>query len=357
MIKELSRIFLLFALVLILGSWGGLGHRTISYKSTESFPTSMNAFKVWNDSLSMHASDADTRKSNDSNEGPKHYLDIENYSEFSTKGRIFSTTDSIVNKYGYSKYISNGTLPWATQDTYNLLVNDFRNLNWHQAMLDASDLGHYVADGHMPLHISANYDGQKTGNSGIHSRYESDMVYADISQISLYSGSPVSYVSNLNNYIFSYIYTNHRYVDSVLIADNYAHGIDSYYGVNYTSALWSKTKFTTTLFKNASHSLAELIYSAWVDAGSPPFKATSFPNAIEQTNIPTVDIYPNPSTGIVNLVGEGIVKTEVHNLTGALIGSYSQPTFDLRNAENGVYILSIYTEHKTVQYQKLILTK
>lgn len=357
MIKKISRISLLFVLLIVFGSWGGLGHRTISFKSTESFPTAMNAFKVWNDSLSLHASDADNRKSGDSNEGPKHYLDVENYSEFRTTGRIFSTKDSIIDKYGNSTYISNGTLPWATQDTYNLLVTDFKTLNWHRAMLDASDLGHYVADGHMPLHISANYDGKQTGNSGIHSRYESDMVYADISQISAYNGSSVNYVTNLNKYIFSYIYANHRYVDSVLIADTYAKGIDSYYGTPYLNALWSKTKFTTALFKNASHALAELIYSAWVDAGSPPFKATSFPNAIEQTNIASFDIYPNPSTGIVNLAGDGIVKTEVHSLTGALVGSYYQHKIDLRSIESGIYILSIYGANNTVQHEKLILKK
>ncbi len=356
MIKNWSGIFSLLILALTFGSWGGLGHRTISFKSVESFPAAMNDFKVWNDSLSLHASDADNRKSSDSNESPKHFLDIENYQEYLTKGRIYSTYDSLVNKYGSSVVINNGTLPWATQNTYDLLVSDFRNLKWHQAMIDASDLGHYVADGHMPLHISANYDGQQTGNRGIHSRYESDMVYANISQLSAYSGSPVNFVSNVNSYIFNYIYNNHRYVDSILIADNYSKSVDSYYGTPYYNALWSKTKFTTTLFKNASHSLAELIYTAWVNAGSPPYKSTTLPNGVTSNSIQLVNAYPNPCTGIFNLAAEGFVKAEVFSLTGELNGTYFQKRIDMSNAPKGVYIMKVYLENQHIQQIKIILT-
>lgn len=356
MVKKFSGISIMLILALTCGSWGGLGHRTISYKSVESFPVAMNDFKIWNDSLSLHASDADNRKSADSNESPKHYLDIENYQEYLTKGRIFSTYDSLVTKYGSYVVINNGTLPWATQNTYDLLVSDFKNLKWHQAMIDASDLGHYVADGHMPLHISANYDGQQTGNKGIHSRYESDMVYADISLLSAYSGSSANYVNNVNNYIFNYIYNNHRYVDSILIADNYAKSIDAYYGTQYLNALWSKTKFTTTLFKNASHSLAELIYTAWVNAGSPAYKSTSFPNAVSPNSIQLINVYPNPSTGFINLTGEGFVKAEIYTLTGELTGTYFQKRIDMNKAPKGVYIISVYLENQTVQRQKIILT-
>ena len=38
---------------------------------------------------------------------------------------------------------------------------------------NASDLGHYVADAHVPLHTSLNYNGQLTGQKGIHAFWES----------------------------------------------------------------------------------------------------------------------------------------------------------------------------------------
>jgi len=104
-----SALFIVVSLSLI--SWGSLGHSTIGRKSVESFPASMTGFQVWADSLSMHGSDADNRKSADTNESPKHYIDIDNYAEFLSKGRIASTYDSIVNQHSYSTVRSNGTLP------------------------------------------------------------------------------------------------------------------------------------------------------------------------------------------------------------------------------------------------------
>ena len=37
-------------------------------------------------------------------------------------------------------------------------------------------LGHYVGDAHVPLHAVLNYDGQLTGQTGVHARWESDLV-------------------------------------------------------------------------------------------------------------------------------------------------------------------------------------
>ena len=357
MTKTFPRIIILFTFCLFLVSWGSLGHRTINRKCTDSFPASMNDFKVWSSTLESHASDADNRKSSDTNESPKHYLDVENYPEFNSTGRIYSTYDSIVNKYGTETVISNGTLPWATEITYNLLVTDFQNLNWPKAVLDASDLGHYVADGHMPLHISANYDGQKTGNKGIHSRYESEMVGDYISQLSTYSGIPANYVNNVNKYIFNYIYTNHRYVDSVLIADNYAKSIDASYGSTYYSSLWSKTKFTTSLFQNASHALAELIYSAWIDAGSPVFGSLTHPSSINENSEKKLTVFPNPTTGIINFTDENFTKAELCTLTGKLVGRFYQNKVNIGDMPAGVYIMNLYDKNGQSEKIKIILTK
>ncbi|HET7733809.1 MAG TPA: T9SS type A sorting domain-containing protein [Paludibacter sp.] len=358
MIKTTYRIFLLLGLCTTLVSWGSKGHYTINNKCPESFPSSMAAFRVWADSLDLHGSDADNRKNSDSDEGPKHYLDIDNYTEFNSTGRIASTYDSIVSRHGSTYVIDNGTLPWATRNMFDTLKADFKSLKWHKAMLDASDLGHYVGDGHMPLHITANYDGQKTGQSGIHSRYESTMVATYISSLSAYSGSSVQHITNINKYIFDYIYTNHHYVDSVLAADTYARGIAGNTTSSlYYSSLWSKTRFSTTLFKNASHALAELIYTAWVDAGSPAFGAKTLTNAVNNTNVATISVYPNPTNGMLNLNGDDALKTEVCTITGTNVGVFYNNLIDLSHLSNGMYILSIYNKEGLLKKEKILLAK
>ena len=37
----------------------------------------------------------------------------------------------------------------------------------------SADLGHYIADAYVPLHTTENYNGQLTGQKGIHAFWES----------------------------------------------------------------------------------------------------------------------------------------------------------------------------------------
>ncbi len=222
---------------LILMSWGYDGHYKINTNAALSFNPEMSQFVEWTTRLAEHASDADNRKSNDDTEGPKHYIDIDSYPEFVTDGHISQTWDSIVDEHGDAFVMDNGILPWATLATYDTLKSCFERRDWDKAVLVAADLGHYVADGHMPLHICKNYNGQLTGNSGIHSRYESTMIKAHITEIN-YPGSDVSVIHDVRGYIFSYLYDTYPYVDSILIADNYARETaGDTRSTNYTNAL------------------------------------------------------------------------------------------------------------------------
>jgi hypothetical protein len=270
--KQIAATLSILIIAILLISWGSTGHKKINFNASLSFNFQMSQFTSWASTMQYHASDADDRKDTDPNESPKHYIDIDEYAVFNTLHRIPQTWDSITTLYGFSTVINYGILPWATVTCFDTLVRCFQRSDWNKAVLTASDLGHYVADGHMPMHITKNYDGQITGNSGIHSRYESSMIGAYNSQI-VYSGDTnLNVIQNVNQYVFDYIYFNFQFKDSVLIADNLAKAAA---GGNtsssaYTLALWEKTKnFTIPLFKNASHRLAELIYTAWVKAGSP----------------------------------------------------------------------------------------
>lgn len=349
----------LFVLIIAstLISWGSVGHTTINKKAPLSFPISMVGFSVWSDSLSLHGSDADNRKSTDANESPRHFIDIDNYAEFLSKGRIASTYDSVVGIHGASFVVSNGTLPWATRIAYDSLTLAFKQLKWNKAMLIASDLGHYVADGHMPLHISANYNGQRTGQSGVHSRYESDLVYANIGNLNSYSGWSVSKVINVNQYIFTYLYKNQKYVDSVLAADLYAKQLDSSYGTVYSNALWSKTKFTATLFKNASHALAELIYSAWVDAGSPKFGSKTSVDIRPVIDNCNTSFYPNPVRSVLYLKGEDLDSASLYTMDGDMIASFKEKELQVSQFRPGVYFLRLCNRNGETKMVKLVIEK
>lgn len=305
MIKRTFTGLALILVAILLISWGSTGHKKISENTTLSFFQQMSQFTAWPAYLASHASDADYRKDSDPSEAPKHYIDIDMYADFNNYGRIPQTWDSIVAQNGSIWVFSQGILPWATLATYDSLKNAFLHYNWTKAMFFAADLGHYVADGHMPLHITKNYDGDNTGNSGIHSRYESTMISGYNSQI-IYTGDTVKIIPNVNQYVFNYIYHNYQYVDSILAADNYAKSLSTTYSsTTYKAALWDKSKnFTILMFKNASHALAELIYNAWVEAGSPPVGSIGIVEKVKDFSLHNV--YPNP------VIDEVTIKYSIH---------------------------------------------
>ena len=67
----------------------------------------------------------------------------------------------------------NGILPWYIEDMMVKLTKAFKDKNRAEILFLAADLGHYIGDAHMPLHTSANHDGQLSDQKGIHSLWES----------------------------------------------------------------------------------------------------------------------------------------------------------------------------------------
>jgi hypothetical protein len=242
-------------------------------------------------------------------------------------------------------------------------------MDWDKAVLFAADLGHYVADGHMPLHITRNYNGQYTGNDGIHSRYESTMINAYNSQIN-YNGSAIGEIQDVEQYVFDYLYNNYIYLDSVIAADDYAKGVSggSTSSSLYKQALWEKTQgFTTLLFKNASHSLAEMMYTSWLLAGSPQISSAGIFDKISSTTMQLEQNVPNPfsnNTGIsFTLEGKSEIQLQVFNLEGKNVATLIDAQLEQgkhslnwapQNLPGGVYYL-ILRSGKTQVTRKMVV--
>lgn len=362
----LRNIFLI-ASAYTLMSWGYTGHEMINSRTSYFFNQEMAQFNSWVNILAAHASDADERKAWDPTEGPKHYIDIDNYSQFINQGTIPQTFDSVIAIYGYSFVYDQGILPWATKIAYDSLQACFEREDWDKAVLFASDLGHYVADGHMPLHITRNYDGQYSNNNGIHSRYESSMVNTYQSQI-IYSGSQISEIDDVQDYIFSYLYYDYTYVDSVLLADDYAHDLaGNTNSAAYKQALWEKSGvFTTLMFRNSSHALTELIYTAWIQAGSP-----SMISGIEDPGWQSLHLLqqnrPNPFNKTTwinyqvssNEISSLIVKNNSGKIIETLVNEKQAPgnykiSWTPNNQQPGIYYL-VFTNGKHFDVQKMVM--
>ncbi len=338
-------------------------------KAVLSFPAEMSQFRIWQQLLEQHASDADTRKSTDPSEEPKHYIDIDNYPEFVSTGNISHNFDSLVAVHGYTFVMEQGILPWAIIAAYDSLTQAFLRRDWNKAVLFASDLGHYVGDAHMPLHLTKNYNGQYTGQSGIHSRYESSMINRYYTQIN-YEPDSVSFVQNIPDFVFSFIYSNYLYCDSLLAADLAAKAIagnttsDLYY-----QKLWEFTAdFTIKLFKNTSGLLSGLIYSSWITAGKPSLITGTEELFAEYPEIYLEQNYPNPfnpSTTInYSLARPAIVSISIYNINGKEISSPVKGylpagrhnlEFDGGSLPSGIYIYVLQTGPVRLSGKMLLL--
>jgi len=367
--KEKYLIIVILSYIFL--GWGYNGHEIINRNTVLSFPPQMDTFLDWKNTLAEHGADADRRKSSDPSEGHKHYIDIDNYPEFLQTGRISQNFDSLIALHGYSFVSDQGILPWTILETIDSLQSAFSRRQFDRAVLLAADLGHYVGDAHMPLHLTRNYNGQFSNQYGVHGRYESDMMGMYKDQIN-YGGDSVKYVSGISDFIFTFIYNNYVYVDSILSADEQAAAsAGSTSSSGYYSALWEYTdEFTIQLLSSASNKLAALIYTAWVNAGS-PLPGTSIGPVLEMipNSFDLAQNYPNPfnpSTTIgYTLAKPGFVTLKIFNILGreiAVIVNSQQPAgvykidWNAESLSGGIYFYTIRTEH-FAKMKKMLLVK
>jgi hypothetical protein len=320
-----------FAIIAILYldafGWGANGHRFINRSSVYYLPNQMQLFIQDSSFFAQHASDADGRvNSTDTSlyaEGPRHYLDIDDYPDFHNLPR---SLDTLVALYGWERVKDNGTLPWATVWNMDSLVNQLRRGDWTRAYLTASDIGHYAGDAHQPLHNTKNYNGQYSNNYGIHSRYESSMINTYLSQLYLAPGSRVHYVNDKINFIFEYILHSNSLVDTVLHGDTNAKIVSGWNGSGtppptYYAALWDDTRIMTLdQMQRATETLASLWYTAWVDAGLIIPTGVEAPPPTRVTEFSLAQNYPNPfnpaTTISYTLPVGGTVFLKVFSLDG-----------------------------------------
>jgi hypothetical protein len=309
-----------FALVIMLSGWGYIGHYKITEVALESVKDKIEGFDTWIAFIADHASDPDYRKSWSTTESPKHYIDVDNYPEYQISGSINTNYDSVSKQHGETFIKQQGILPWATKAAFDSLRYYFEVKDWYHAKLQAADLCHYVGDGHMPLHLTHNYDGQESGNKGIHSRYESKMIIAFSDKISG-KVKPAEYINDVTSFIFDYLYQSNRLTDSIFKADNLANQITGgTESPEYLSVLWKNTAdMTTRQFYEASFALSSLIYTAWIQAGSPNLKEI-VPTSKKQYNCEITSTFQNPndSTLTINyhIFTEGSYKIDIRNSDG-----------------------------------------
>ncbi|MCI0561977.1 MAG: hypothetical protein MN733_26110 [Nitrososphaera sp.] len=289
-IKVLASILLLLSALFVLSSpmlfsWGYWAHREIHRHAIEALPEGPKAFFQHHaDSIVSRSIEPDERRWVDSLEAYYHYIDIDRYGAhpFNELPREYNAA---VKKFGKAYVDTTGTAPWRIADFTAKLSDAMRRNDAEAIQLYASNLGHYVADINVPLHTVVNYDGQLTGQKGIHSRWESHLPSRYGKTYKLGAKNP-EYIKNPLTTAFDIILESYQSADKLLALDLetqkeipkeklYTYIIrdsvqvrvfsDEYYE-RYQNKLGSMVE---ERMNRSIHWVASYWYTAWVDAGKP----------------------------------------------------------------------------------------
>ncbi|WP_231427304.1 zinc dependent phospholipase C family protein [Pedobacter sp. Leaf250] len=285
--KRLTIISALIIPIIVCTSWGFFAHQRINNLAIYTLPTGMIGFYKKNIKyITEHAVDPDKRCYADTLEAPRHYLDVENY-EKNIESIPEKWNDALV-KYGQKHLNANGIVPWQIQRTYFSLVKAFANRDSTKILKHSADLGHYIGDAHVPLHTTANHNGQLTNQVGIHAFWESRLPELFSTNYNFVVGK-AKYIENPLKEAWKILKHTHGLVDTVLALEaklaasfpsdkKYSFSERNNIVLKQYSVEYSKTyhdqmnKMVERQMRSAIMEIGSFWYSAWVDAGQPELK-------------------------------------------------------------------------------------
>jgi len=307
------RLLLACTILSTLTSWGFFAHRQINQYAIYTLPTPLlKLYKQHADYITAHAVDPDKRRYIDENEAARHYIDTDAYGEqpFDSIPRHWTNAEA---KYTKDTLISRGIVPWQIQRTYQRLVIAFSNQDLTGILHYSADLGHYIADAHVPLHTTHNYNGQLTQQEGIHAFWESRLPELFANNYDFLVGT-AHYIDQPLDTAWQMVENSFHLVDSVLklealLNKNYApskkfayerrsNSINKVYSRNYSAAYHSKLAgMVEKQMQKAVIAVGSYWYSAWVDAGQPKLESLlNKPYAKTPTSIDSMN-YNHPALG------------------------------------------------------------
>ena len=276
----LAAVLSLVAIPAPARAWGFQAHQFIADRAIAALPPEIRPFFQANRTFIVeHTIDPDLwRTAGFTEESPRHFLNLDAYGAypFADLPRAY---DAALAKYGADTLVGNGLLPWRAAEVAGWLRRAFeetrsagyarRNVAFFSAVL-----AHYIADAHVPFHAVLNYDGQLTGQHGIHARWESDLFVRFERRLTI-APAAVRPASEVRDLVFDTLLSSVRLASGVLDADRRALGARDRYDDGYFEAFFEGTR--GVLERRLAESIAAsaaAVTGAWQAAGRPPMPVT-----------------------------------------------------------------------------------
>lgn len=292
--KIIATIFFI-SLALQSFCWGFFGHRKINQHAVYLLPPEMMVlYKPNLDFISEHAVDPDMRRYAIKEEAPRHYIDIDKYGTYPYDSLPRKWNDAIA-KFSEDTLKAYGIVPWWVQTMLQRLTNAFKEKHQAKILKLSAEIGHYIADAHVPLHASSNHNGQYTNQKGIHGFWESRIpeLLAD-KEWDFFIGK-AEYIKNPGDFIWKRVLESAAAADTVL---KYEKELTKKFPADQKFAFEQRNNVTIRQYSSAFtiaydklmrgmverrmrqsiFAIASFWYTAWVNAGQPDLKKLSNKN-------------------------------------------------------------------------------
>jgi len=265
--------------------WGFYGHKRINRMAVFTLPPEMFGFFKENlEFITEHAVDPDKRRYAVEGEAQRHYIDIDHYGEHAFDS-VPRRWDDAVAKFTEDTLQAYGIVPWHIYFMKFRLQKAFESKNIDLILKYASEIGHYIGDSHVPLHTTENYNGQLTGQRGIHGLWESRIVELSAEDYDYFVGKS-AYISGVLDFAWEAVEESNAAVDSVLrfeklLTDSLSADIKYTYEQRGQVLIQTYSKEFCDTYQGMMNGMVErrmrqaiiavgsIWYTAWVDAGQP----------------------------------------------------------------------------------------
>jgi hypothetical protein len=280
---------LLLVFTLKANAWGFWAHQRINRVSVFLLPPEMLVFYKQNiDYITEHSVDPDKRRYATPDEAPRHYIDLDHYCTLPCIEMPHRWEDAVA-KYSEDTLKAYGIVPWRINSMMYWLTDAFKQKDYNKILRLSAEIGHYVGDAHVPLHTTENYNGQLTGQNGIHGFWESRIPELFGDSYDYFVGK-ADFIPKPLDRIWSVVMESHTALDSVLSFEKklsmtfpsdrkYAFSAKGnvntkLYSEEYTAA-YSKMMdgMVERRMRQAIKTVADIWYTCWVNAGSPSLKS------------------------------------------------------------------------------------
>jgi hypothetical protein len=270
-----------------LDAWGLEVHRLITDRAIDRLPAEVRPFFAADRAFVVeHAVDPDLWKAMDLRgtlgvESPNHYFDLDGLGSAPPFADVPHDRRAFIDKYGSAVANRTGRLPWQMAAVYTRLVDAFgragRGSGAAVAQTDArylaAVLAHYVEDAYVPFHAVVNYDGQLTGQRGIHARFETALVLGHTRALT-WPSVPVRAIPDVTAFAFDTLRESAALAGPVLDADRRAAAAHPTHDAAYYTAFWDGCgSLLSRRLGEAASGVASAIAAAWQAAGAPDLPA------------------------------------------------------------------------------------